>query len=109
MKVMIATDQPSLESKISDRFARTAYFLIYDLEDQRCQFINNDSVETKHGAGPKAIQIAIDNEVSAIISAIPGENAMDAVKESKIKVYDGRGLSTKEAIEKFKNGELREI
>jgi|YelNatPaOPRAMG01_1025707.scaffolds.fasta_scaffold05095_10 predicted Fe-Mo cluster-binding NifX family protein len=108
MKIMIAVDQPSLDSKISDRFARTAYFLIYDLQDQKYQFINND-IETKHGAGPKAVQLAIDNKVSAIISAIPGENAMDAIKESKIKVYDGRGFSAKEAIEKFENGEFEEI
>lgn len=109
MKIMIAVDEPSLESKISDRFARTQYFLIYDLEDQKYEFIDNTLTENKHGAGPKAVQLAIDNNVSVIISAIPGENAMDAVRESKIKVYDGRGFNARNAIEKFRNGELKEI
>ncbi len=108
MKIMLATDNPSLEGKISDRFARTSYFLIYDLENGNFQVIDNSSIGT-HGAGPKAVQLAIDNNVSAIISAIPGETAMEAIKESKIKVYDGRGLNAKEAIEKFKSGEIKEI
>ncbi len=108
MKIMMAVDKPSLDGKISDRFARTAYFLIYDLENGDFEVIDNSSIGS-HGAGPKAVQIAIDNDISAIISAIPGETAMEAIKESKIKVYDGRGFSAKEAIEKFKNGVLKEI
>ncbi|BBJ28982.1 NifB/NifX family molybdenum-iron cluster-binding protein [Athalassotoga saccharophila] len=108
MKIMLATDSPSLESKISDRFARTSYFLIYNLENGNFDVIDNSSIGS-HGAGPKAVQIAMDNDVSAIISAIPGETAMEAVRESKIKVYDGRGLSAKDAIGKFKSGELKEI
>lgn len=108
MKTMLTTDQPYLEGKISNRFARASYFLIYDLENGQFQVIENSFIGT-HGAGPKVVQIAIDNDVSAIISAIPGETAMDALKESKIKVYDGRGFSAKDAIEKFKNGALKEV
>jgi predicted Fe-Mo cluster-binding NifX family protein len=108
MKIMLAVDQPSLEGPVSDRFARTPYFLIYDLESEKYEIINNNSITT-HGAGPKAVQIAIDNKISAIISAIPGENAMEAINASEIKVYDGRGFNGLQAIEKFKDGSLKEI
>lgn len=108
MKIMLATSEPSLESQIAERFARAPYFLVYENESNKYEIIENNA-DMAHGMGPKAVQIAIDNGVKALISALPGGNAMEALKSSEIDVYDGRGLKASEALEKFKNGELKKV
>ncbi len=108
MKIMLATNEPTLESTIADRFARAPYFLIYDTESKKFESISNDA-DMAHGMGPKAVQIAIDNGAEVLISALPGGNAMEALKSAEIAVYDGRGLKASEAIEKFENGELKKV
>jgi predicted Fe-Mo cluster-binding NifX family protein len=108
MKIMLATEEGTLESMIADRFARAPYFLIYDTESGNFEVVEN-SADMAHGMGPKAVQIAIDNGAEVLISALPGGNAMEALKSSEIAVYDGRGLKASEAIEKFKNGELKRV
>jgi predicted Fe-Mo cluster-binding NifX family protein len=108
MKVMLATNEPSLESVIADRFARAPYFLIYDMESGEVKVIENDA-DMAHGMGPKAVQVAIDNGAQALISALPGGNAMEALKSAGIDVYEGKGMKASEAIEKLKSGELKKI
>lgn len=106
MKIMIATDGSTLESKVAERFARANYFLIYDDQtDSIVSLENND--DSSHGAGPQAVQIAINNGVEIIFSAIPGENAIKAIKSSNIKVYDGRGYTAKEAIAAYKENKIK--
>ncbi len=108
MKIMLATNEPSLESSIADRFARAPFFLIYDTQDGNFKTIKNEN-DMAHGMGPKAVQIAIDNGAQVLISALPGENAMEALKSAEIAVYDGRGLKVSEALKKFENGELKKV
>ncbi len=108
MKIMLATNEPSLESQIADRFARAPYFLVYEDKSNKYKVIENNA-DISRGMGPKAVQIAIDNKVKVLISALPGGNAMEALKSSEIDVYDGRGLKVSEALEKFKNGELKKV
>jgi len=108
MKVMLATKGPTLDSEIDDRFARAAYFLIYDDKTQHLDVIEN-SEELSHGAGPKAVQIAIDNACCCILSAIPGENAIKAIKAAGIEVYEAVGLNANQAIEKLKANQLKKL
>ena len=106
MKIMLATNEPSLESQVADRFARAPYFVIYDTTTEKFESVEN-AVDMAHGMGPKAVQIAIDNGAEVLISALPGGNAMEALKSAGISAYDGRGFKVSEAVEKFKNGELK--
>ncbi len=108
MKIMFATDEPSIESQIAERFARAAYFVVYDDKSGKHSVIENDA-SAAHGMASKAVQIAIDNGASVLISAIPGENAMEALRNAGIDVYEGKGLAISEAIKKFKSGELKKI
>ncbi|MGC8616981.1 MAG: NifB/NifX family molybdenum-iron cluster-binding protein [Desulfurella sp.] len=108
MKILLATKGQTLDSAIDERFARASYFLIYDDKTGQLDVINNNQ-ELSHGAGPQAVQIAIDNGASAIISAMPGQNALQAIRAANIKVYEAVGLSAKQAIEKLKSNELKEL
>ncbi len=108
MKMLLATKEPTLDSDFDERFARARYFLIYDESNQTTTVIDN-AKELAHGAGLQAVQVAIDNDVDVILSAKPGENALKAIKAANIKIYDIGGLSPKEAIEKLKLGQLKEL
>jgi predicted Fe-Mo cluster-binding NifX family protein len=108
MKVMLATKGPNMDSEIDDRFARAAYFLIYDDETKHLDVIEN-IVDVSHGAGPKAVQIAIDNACCCLMSAIPGENAIKAIKAAGIEVYEAVGLSASVAIDKLKANQLKKL
>lgn len=108
MKIMLTTKGPTLDAEIDDRFARAAYFLIYDDKTQDLDVIENNS-ELSHGAGPQAVQIAIDNGVNVILSSMPGENAMKAIKASGIELFEAVGLIARQALENLKSNQLKKL
>lgn len=108
MKILLATKGPTLDSDIDERFARANYFLIYDDVEQTLETIENKQ-ELSHGAGPQTVQVAIDNKIDVILSAVPGENAIRAIHSAGIKVYEASNLSANQAIEKLKLNQLKEL
>lgn len=109
MKILVSIDGPSIEEMVSDRFARASHFGVYDSENEHVSIFENEFLGAAHGAGTKIVQMAADMEIDAIISAVPGSNASEALKGAGIPIYDGRGLSGSEAIGRFKKGELVKI
>ncbi len=67
MIVAIPTEMDSLNSKISERFARTAYFLIYNTNDDSYEFISHE-MQQEHGAGTKIVNELSVRNVEAVIS-----------------------------------------
>lgn len=60
------------------------------------------------GAGIKAAQTVINTGVEAVITGNIGPNAFQIFSTTGIKVITGFNGSIKDAVEKYKKGELKE-
>ncbi len=112
MKIAFTTKGTDLDSQIDARFGRTDYLLCLDEEDNSISLVDNTDVQNEaHGAGPRTTKRLFDTGSEILITGNgPGGNAAEVLKSSGIKIYVGaEGLSVKDALEKYKSGELKEF
>ena len=107
MKICIATTGPDLGSQISSVFGRAPYFLIIDSETEEFKSIENKSAQAFRGAGIAAAQTVANEKAKMVITGMVGPNAQMVLEQSGIKVISGVSGTAKEALEKFKSGELK--
>ncbi len=108
MKICITSTGSSLDSNVDPRFGRCPYFIIYDIGSDTFEFIENGSRQSMGGAGIQAGQVIAAKEVSAVLSGNFGPNAFRVLQAANIKMYSGVSGIVREAIEKYKNGQLVE-
>ncbi len=108
MKVAVSAVGDSLDSSVDPRFGRCAYFVIVDTENLSFEAIPNTSLYAASGAGIQAAQTLASRGVEAVITGNVGPNAYRALAAAGIKVITGATGTVKEAVEKYKKGELRE-
>ena len=106
MKIAIPVDEKSLESNVYVSFGRAPYFLIYDTETKESTFLDNSAAASTGGAGIRAAQILVDNQVNALLTPQCGENAANVLKPADIKIYKTRAASAKVNIDNFISGKL---
>lgn len=109
MKISITSKGNTLDSKLDERFGRTAYFVVYDTETNSYNIMDNSSIAASGGAGISAAQEIINTGAQAVITGNVGPNAMDVLLAGDIKIFKGLPVSIKENIESFKRGQLEEI
>ena len=109
MKIAISSKGTKLEENMDLRFGRAEYFIIYDLEKDEFQVIENKGYTASGGAGIASAQQLIDKSIDVVISGSFGPNAYNLLNSSGIKMYKGEDISIKELIEKYKSGKLEEI
>ena len=112
MKVAISTTSGGLDDKVSEVFGRAVSFTIVDVENgevKNVEVVRNDFAVRGGGAGVAVSQFLVDKGVDAVITGNIGPNALAVLSSAGVKVYNGRGLKVKEAIEKLVRGELEEI
>ncbi len=110
MKVCICATGPNLDSQVSPVFGRCPYFLIVDSKTEEFKAIPNLAGQVGRGAGVGAAQIAASEGAKAVICGNFGPNAFSVLQMSGIKIYPGVfNLSCKQALDKYNQGELKEI
>ena len=87
MKIAIPVDDKSMEASVCQSFGRTPYFLVYDTESKDSVYLDNSAAASQGGAGIKAAQTIVDNNVSVLISPRCGENAAEVIKAANISMY----------------------
>lgn len=106
MKIAIPVDVKDIESSICESFGRAPYFLIYDTETKEGSTVDNTAAESTGGAGIKAAQIILDQEVEALLTPRLGTNAADVLKSAKVAIYKSISGSVKDNIDAFVAGKL---
>ncbi|NMA67503.1 MAG: dinitrogenase iron-molybdenum cofactor biosynthesis protein [Clostridiaceae bacterium] len=106
MKIAIPVEEKSLESNVCASFGRTPYFLIYDTDTKKSEFLDNSAVSSTGGAGIKAAQMIVDHDASILITPRLGENAANVLKCAEIKIYKTKTSLVKENIDAFISGKL---
>jgi len=109
MKICFCSEGKSMDMPISDVFGRSPFFLIYDDQTEYCIHIENTAKDEVQGAGSKAVQLILDQQIDILITNFPGPHAKTALKKSNIQVYKQNGNTTHEALLLFQKGKLERL
>ena len=108
MKICVTSIGNTLDSDVDPRFGRCNYFLIVDTDTMSFKSISNESGMTSGGAGIQAAQTVAKAGVEVVITGNVGPNAFQTLSAAGILVFTGINGNVKEAIDKYKKGEMKE-
>lgn len=96
-----------LDSTIDSRFGRSPGFLVYDTDtDSTSYHANTQNYSAPQGAGIQSAQNIAEQGVQAIITRNCGPKAYQVLIQAGIQIYLSQDTTVKDAIQKFKKGEL---
>ena len=106
MKVAVSSSGKDLESQIDPRFGRCAYFLIVETDDMSFEIFSNESGALSSGAGIQSAQFVVSKGAKAVITGNCGPKAVQALSAAGVEMYLGNTGGIREAMEKYKSGNL---
>ncbi len=106
MKIALPVDEKNIDTTVCPSFGRAPYFLIYDTESNDYLFYDNQAASSQGGAGIKAAQSLLDNQVSFLLTPRCGENAAQVLNTGGVKLYKTISESAMENINAFNDGKL---
>ena len=107
MKICITSTADNLEASVDPRFGRCKYFIIIETDDLSFESILNPNIDSMGGAGIQSGQLVADKQVKAVLTGNVGPNAFQTLQAGGIAIVIGVSGTVKEAVEKYKNGELK--
>jgi predicted Fe-Mo cluster-binding NifX family protein len=105
MLIIISSDGNSLESPIAKRFGHANYFILYNTETKSFKSFENKEEEHNH----KNLEEFLEKKVEVFIIGNIGPHAFKIINTPKSKVYLARKVSVLQAVEKYLNGELKQL
>ena len=109
MRVAVSAMSGSLDAQIAPRFGRCQYFVIVDAETMSFEALQNTSQYAGSGAGIQAAQTVANKGVKVVLTGNVGPNAFQALSAAGINIITGVYGTVREAVEKFKSGQLQKI
>ncbi|MFP3985610.1 MAG: NifB/NifX family molybdenum-iron cluster-binding protein [Candidatus Bathyarchaeia archaeon] len=106
MKIAVSAAGNVLDAQVDPRFGRCSYFIIADSETMNFEVVSNMAAGAMGGAGIQAAQTIAGKGVKALITGNVGPNAFQTLSAAGIEVVVGASGTVREAIEKYKKGEL---
>jgi len=107
LKICLTAITNNLESQLDSRFGRSNYFIIMDPEKIQYEAIKNNIAKVSERAGVLAAQIMVDKGIRFVITGNIGTRAMQALKTAGIEICIERNNTVKDAIAKFRRGEIK--
>lgn len=107
MKICVTAQGDNLDSQVDPRFGRCKYFIIVDTDSMEFEPIQNPNIEAMGGAGIQSAQFIAEKQVKVVLSGNVGPNAFQTLQAAGISVIVGVSGIIKQAIEKYKKGELK--
>ena len=109
MKVCVSASSGSIEANLDSRFGRCPFFVIVNSETMEFNVVLNDSTNAAHGAGIQAAQTVVNMGVGVVITGNVGPNAFKVLSASGIETFTVASGTVKEAVEKYKNSQLKQV
>ena len=106
MKICITSTGNSLDAQMDPRFGRCSYFVIVDPETMQFEAVPNIAADASGGAGIQSAQTVANKGVKLLITGNVGPKAFQALAAAGIEVTTGVFGAVREAVEKYKRGEL---
>jgi len=106
MKIAVSSSGKDLNAQIDPRFGRCAFFVIVETDDMSFEAYDNESIALGGGAGIQAAQFVASKGAVALITGNCGPNAVQTLGASHVEVFVGQSGTVREAIEKYKRGDM---
>ena len=107
MKVAVSSTGQDLNALVDARFGRCQYFVIVDSETMEFEAVANPSLAAMHGAGIQTAQMVASKGATVVLTGNCGPNAFQTLSAAGVQVIVGVSETVKDAIEKYKRGELQ--
>lgn len=108
MKVAVTAQGNTLDSPVDPRFGRAQYFIVVETDSGEFEVVDNEqNLNAPQGAGIQAGRTVAEHKAEVLITGHCGPNAFRTLSAAKVKVVVGAEGTVKEALDKFKNGELK--
>lgn len=107
MRIAISAGGTTLDDSVEPRFGRCPYFIFVDPESMAYEAMPNPNIALGGGAGPQSAQLMAEKGVAAVLTGNCGPNAFQTFGAAGIDVITGIGGSVREALEKYKSGQLK--
>ncbi len=107
MRICITSEGKDLAANVDQRFGRCQYFIFIDTETSEFEAVENENVSGMGGVGVQSGQLVAEQQAKVVITGKVGPNASQTLEAAGIDVVVNVSGSVKDALEKFKNGELK--
>lgn len=101
MKLAIPVDTQNLESGVCPSFGRAPYFLLLDTTTKAHLFLENEAAASQGGAGIKAAQSLVDQDVTVVLTPRCGGNAGEVLGKAEVSIYKTIPGTAQHNIEAF--------
>jgi len=109
MKLAVSASGGDLSAPVDARFGRCPYFIIVDSETMKFESLANSSMGAMSGAGIQTAQMIANKGTEVVLTGNCGPNAFQTLSAAGIKIIIGVTGTVREAVERFKRGELDSI
>lgn len=107
VKIAVTSTGRDLSVQVDPRFGRCQYFIIVDTDTMDFEAIENPNISAVGGAGVQSGQLMAGKGVKAVLTGNCGPNAFSTLQAAGIEVVTGVTGIVKEAVEKYKTGQLK--
>ena len=107
--MIIAIPTEETRKNVCVSFGRAPYFLFHNTETDTTEYIENPAAQAQGGAGLKAAQFLVDQEVDVILTVRCGQNSADVFSAAEIKIFKTQGSSAEENLRAFEKGQLEPL
>jgi len=107
MKIAVSSTGPDLNALVDARFGRCQYFIVVDPQTLEFEAVPNPNLAATHGAGIQTAQMVAGKGVTVVLTGNCGPNAFQTLSAAGIQVIVGVSGTVKDAVEKYKKGELQ--
>ena len=106
MRIAFTTgEKGGLNDIVYDKFGRAPTFTIVEVEGnnvRNVKVVKNPGYTASSGAGVKAVQKLVDENVDVVVSGNFGPNSLVALQEIGIKTVSLSGIRVEEALKRIK-------
>jgi len=109
MKVVFTTSGTTLQAPLDSRFGRAPKFLVYDVDLETFEVIDNkQNLDAVQGAGIQSAEAVARLGADALVTGHCGPKAFRVLQTAGIKVFNVAALTVAEALERYRAGKLAE-
>ena len=105
MLIFLSSDGKNLENPVAKRFGHANYFILFKTETKNMVTFTNTDERHNH----ENLQLLLNKGIEAFVVGNIGPHAFEIINTNGSKVYLARKMSVEEAIEKLRNGELKQL
>ncbi len=107
MKICITAQGDNLEAEVDPRFGRCQYFVFYDTESLRSEFLINQNKDGMGGVGIQSGQLIADKGAQVLLTGNVGPNAYMTLQAGKIEIITNVSGKVINVIDQYKRGALK--